>query len=334
MRDSLGETISSLLRVEGIGEIVVVSNMAITNSSILCDSRVRVLVAPNLSISEARNLGITSTTGEVIAFTDDDCVVGDDWVSSVMPLFEDPKVAIVGGPGITPPTDAPLCKCAGAALESIMGTYSSSSRYSARYGEIREVGEQNLSTCNIFLRRSTLETVGYFDRTIYPCEENELIWRIKARGYRVLYAPNCLVFHHRRRIIRPFLAQISSYAKGRAVLTRKYPKSLRLTTVAPSMLFILMLALPFAYFTTKTVFYTLATMTVAYLTVTFVASLQSSRSSRLNLRFQPLAWLAIILMHLCYGATLLFALGKNLISPHADKTPYLIPPTILPATTQ
>jgi GT2 family glycosyltransferase len=305
--------------VEGITEIVVVSNKAITDSSILHDSRVRVLVAPNLSISEARNLGITSTTGAIIAFTDDDCVVSEDWVSSVMHLFEDTKVAIVGGPGITHSTDAPLCKCAGAALESIVGTYSSSSRYSSRFGEIHEVGEQNLSTCNIFLRRSILQTVGYFDRTIYPCEENELIWRIKRRGYRVLYAPNCVVFHHRRRIIRPFLTQISSYAKGRAVLTRKYPKSLRLTTAIPSILVLLILALPFAYFTAKIVFYTLVTTMVAYLTFTFVASLQSTRSSRLSLRFQPLVWLTIILMHLCYGATLLVALCKNLM-PHANKT--------------
>lgn len=297
--------------MEGITEIVVVSNIPITNSSILRDSRVRVLVAPNLSISEARNLGIISTTEAIIAFTDDDCVVSEDWVSTVMPLFEDPNVAVVGGPGITHSADAPMCKCAGAALESIVGTYSSSSRYSSKYGEIREAGEQNLSTCNIFLRRSTLQTVGYFDRTIYPCEENELIWRIKTRGFRVLYAPNCVVFHHRRPIIRQFLSQISSYAKGRAILTRQYPKTLRLTTVAPSMLVLLILALPFAYFTTKIVFYTLATIMVAYLTFTFVASIQSSIRSRLNLRFQPLVWLTIILMHLCYGATLLVALRKN-----------------------
>jgi hypothetical protein len=134
-----------------------------------------------------------------------------------------------------------------------------------------------------------------------------------------LYAPNCVVFHHRRRIIRPFLTQISSYAKGRAVLTRKYPKSLRLTTAIPSILVLLILALPFAYFTAKIVFYTLVTTMVAYLTFTFVASLQSTRSSRLSLRFQPLVWLTIILMHLCYGATLLVALCKNLM-PHANKT--------------
>lgn len=220
-------------------------------------------------------------------------------------------MAVVGGPGITHPTDTPLCKCAGAALESIAGTYSSSSRYSPRHGGIREVGEQNLSTCNIFLRRSTLQAVGYFDRTIYPCEENELIWRIKARGYRVLYAPNCVVFHHRRPIFRQFLSQISSYAKGRATLTRKYPRSLRLTTVASSMLLLLILALPFTYFTTKTLFYTLATVMVAYLTITFLASLQSTRTDRLNLRYQPLVWFTILLMHLCYGATFLVALGKN-----------------------
>ena len=310
-KESLGETISSLLRIEAIKEIVVVSNLAITNPSIPRDERVRVLVAPNVSISDARNLGITSTTESIIAFTDDDCVVSDDWVSSVMPLFEDPTVAIVGGPGVTHSGDAPLCKCAGAALESIVGTYSSSSRYSSTHGEIREVGEQNLSTCNLFFRRSTLETVGYFDRMIYPCEENELIWRIKTKGYKALYAPSCIVFHHRRPIIRQFLSQISAYARGRAVFLRKYPRTLRLTTAAPSMLVLLILALPLAYFTTRFMFHTIVTVMAAYVTLTFIASLHSVRRSGLNLRFQPLVWLTIILMHLCYGATLIVALGKN-----------------------
>jgi GT2 family glycosyltransferase len=301
--------------VEGVGEIVIVSNIAITKPPTLRDSRVRFLVAPNLSISEARNLGIASSTGEVIAFTDDDCVVDGHWVSSAIPLFEDPNVAVVGGPGITHPTDTPLCKCAGAALESIAGTYSSSSRYASRGSGIREAGEQNLSTCNIFLRRSTLQTVGYFDRTIYPCEENELIWRIKARGYRVLYVPNCIVFHHRRPIIRPFLSQISSYAKGRATLTRKYPRSLRLTTVASCMLVLMILALPFTYLTTKTIFYILATVMVAYLAITFSASLRSCITGRLSPRYQPLVWLTILLMHLCYGGAFLVTLARNSIRP-------------------
>ena len=308
----LCEAISSLLRIQELKEIVVVSSKNIPNQ-FEHDRRVRVVIAPNASIVEARNLGIASTSGEIIAFTDDDCVVSNDWISSVLPLFDDPTVAIVGGPGVTHPNDGQLAKCAGAALESIVGTYSSRSRYLPKQASVGDAGEQNLSTCNLFLRRAAIERVGYFDGTIYPCEENELIWRVKRRGYRVLYAPNCVVLHHRRPIILPFLYQIRAYARGRALLVSSYPRSLRLVSSSPSLLFITVLTLPILYFVMKPMFYVMITLVNTYLLAAFTAALYAVRRNGLGLPFQPLVWLTIVLMHLCYGATFLFSLSRNLI---------------------
>src|SRR5438874_6788038 len=49
----------------------------------------------NLSIS--RNVGLRMACGDLIAFIDDDAVPCEAWLSDLVPQFDDPEVAGVGG---------------------------------------------------------------------------------------------------------------------------------------------------------------------------------------------------------------------------------------------
>jgi glycosyltransferase involved in cell wall biosynthesis len=49
-------------------------------------------------IPRARNAGIRNTTGDIIAFIDDDCVADEDWLRYVeIPFVRDPNIGVVGG---------------------------------------------------------------------------------------------------------------------------------------------------------------------------------------------------------------------------------------------
>lgn len=48
------------------------------------DERLRYVHRDEAGLSRARNTGITSTTGSVIVFTDDDCVAHPDWLASIV----------------------------------------------------------------------------------------------------------------------------------------------------------------------------------------------------------------------------------------------------------
>jgi glycosyltransferase involved in cell wall biosynthesis len=62
------------------------------------DSRMRVIRSPLRGLSVARNTGVAACSAPVIAFTDDDCRPGPNWVSTMLRLFEeDPKAALVFG---------------------------------------------------------------------------------------------------------------------------------------------------------------------------------------------------------------------------------------------
>jgi len=58
----------------------------------------KTVVEKTPGIAAARNRGIRESTGEIVLFTDDDCVVDPRWVDNmVSPFYRDPHIGAVGG---------------------------------------------------------------------------------------------------------------------------------------------------------------------------------------------------------------------------------------------
>jgi glycosyltransferase involved in cell wall biosynthesis len=54
----------------------------------LGDTRFRYLHTTTTGLSVARNIGTRGTTGTIVAFTDDDCSVGSDWIGRIVECFK------------------------------------------------------------------------------------------------------------------------------------------------------------------------------------------------------------------------------------------------------
>lgn len=305
--DDLRAAISSLRRTM-VSEIVVISKAGIDAALIGSDNRVKLFFAPELSLSQARNLGIAHSTSEFVAFTDDDCTVPEDWPLRALEMFGDTEVAVVGGPGITDSEDDAMSKCAGAVLSSHLGTLSSVYRYAAMSDLPRAAGEKHLSTCNLFFRKNVLQQAGYFESKLEACEENELIERIRSAGYKVLYVPSCVVSHRRRPLFRAFLRQIWRYGNGRAKFTVTWPKHLRPVCLAPALLVCFTLTLIMTALFSLLLAEALAVILMIYFLVIALAAVESTTRNHLKLRFAPLVFLGISAMHYCYGLSFLAGL--------------------------
>lgn len=206
------KTISIIVPVKLGGHVAAFE--AIRKSSFEND-RFEVLLAEGSSPSLQRNLAANQATGDILYFIDDDSILNDGNFSTCSVLMDDEKVAVVGGPSITPATDSSLQLLFGFALASVLGSGTVRNRYRA-FGEPRESTDKELILCNLAIRRSVFIELGGFDERLYPNEENELLDRIRLAGFKLMHIPQMSVLRSQRSSLKAFVRQMFAYGRGRA----------------------------------------------------------------------------------------------------------------------
>jgi GT2 family glycosyltransferase len=164
---------------------------------------VRYVVEPLPGQSRARNRGILETSGELVAFTDDDCVVDSGWLDDLGAELGDVLVQAVTGYVGPLELDAPA-------------QYLFEAHGGFRRGFQRRVFHGVLSNpalsaghvgagANSIFRRSVFEQVGLFAEDLGPgtparaADDNDMFARILDAGYRIVFDPARVVWHRHRR---------------------------------------------------------------------------------------------------------------------------------------
>jgi len=148
---------------------------------------VRYLRQANAGPAAARNRGIAAASGEVIAFTDDDCLPPLDWLTRLADGYARyPDAAGVGG-GLIAPAEV--------LASNIFARYE---RYVSQ--EVYHAGEQEYyggfecpagGTANMSYRRQILNDHNGFDEgfPVAAGEDADLKLRLCNQGHRLLYVP-------------------------------------------------------------------------------------------------------------------------------------------------
>lgn len=208
------------------------------------DSEVRVIPTyPATGPADKRDIGAREAKGEILAFIDDDAYPWKDWLKNAVGYFEDSEVAAVCGPGVTPPGDSVLQRAGGWVSASLLGGGPEASyRFFPR--ERREVDDY--PSMNFLTRRSDFEAVGGFDSHFWPGEDTKLCLDLtKKLGKKIIYAPEVLVYHHRRPLFIPHLKQNGRYGLHRGHFARILPEtSHRLSYFIPSLFTLFLFGVP------------------------------------------------------------------------------------------
>jgi GT2 family glycosyltransferase len=175
------------------------------------------------SPAEKRDFALRKTSGDVLAYVDDDAYPRRDWLSAAARLFADPNVQAVGGPGVTPPESDWPERVGGAVYESPAG--SAFLRY--RFLPQRPRRVNDYPAYNLLIRREALDAVGGWGTTFYGGEDTVLCLRLAEKGWLVHYDPDVVVFHRRRPILRSHLLQVANVGRHRGYFVRAFPATSR-----------------------------------------------------------------------------------------------------------
>jgi hypothetical protein len=177
------------------------------------------------SPAEKRDAALRAVAHEICAFLDDDAYPRDDWLLRGLAHFgPNSTVTAVGGPGVTPPGSTWRERASGAFYESPFG----SGRLRFRFRSIGEIHEvDDLPAFNLFIRTDALRAVSGWQSKFYGGEDTMTCLRLVRAGYRLIYDPDVVVYHHRRPIFASHLRQVGNVGRHRGYFARVLPETSR-----------------------------------------------------------------------------------------------------------
>lgn len=173
----------------------------------------RLIRQPNKGLSAARNVGLYAARGEIVAYTDSDCVVDPDWLTLMMRAMVEGGFDGCGGPNYAPPekgwVEACVAVAPGAPSHVLVGADRA----------------EHLAGCNMVFGKAALLDVGGFDPQFTSAGDDvDICWRMLEADYRLGYCPAAFVWHFRRNTAKGYYGQQRGYGRAEAALYLKYPE--------------------------------------------------------------------------------------------------------------
>ena len=212
---TLRECLNSLMRVDYPDyEVILIDDGSTDNTPQIAAEfpQIRYIRQQNHGLSYARNVGAQHACGEIVAYTDADTVVDEDWLRCLVQAMRDQQVPAIGGPNITPPSDGWSARCVAASPGN-----PSHVMFDDRYAE-------HIPGCNMAFQRNVILELGGFDPQFRTAGDDvDFCWRLLDHGGAIGYASGAFVWHHRRETVKAYLKQQIGYGRAEALLHFMHP---------------------------------------------------------------------------------------------------------------
>lgn len=155
------------------------------------------LIQKKCNSSEGYNLGVKNSTGEIIAFTDGDCILDEDWLKTIVKTISmDPEIVAVGGPFLPSNQE-----------EIIAQFFAFDSRIFEFPKETGFVTNPNkLSLGNTAYRRTVFDTVGWINEDLLDIigsgDDVDFNLRLLNAGYKLYFSNGIKVYHKFRTTLK------------------------------------------------------------------------------------------------------------------------------------
>jgi len=208
-------------------EIILVDNKSTDNSIKIAKAFKKDHPDLNIIIAEehksgpaaARNKGLKIVTGDIISFTDSDCVPAKNWLYEIIKTFSDLKVGAVAG------------QIVGCKPESIFDKFHAlftmkGFRHPQTFNEFTLV-RGGFPTANLSVKKNILDHIsGFCDTMQMYSEDYDLCARIYRAGFCIRYTTDAVVYHKHRNNLKGTWRQSFGYGTGHSALLKKHFQSL------------------------------------------------------------------------------------------------------------
>src|SRR6185503_6491735 len=167
----------------------------------------------NAGPASARNAGVRQARGEIICFTDADCIAHSDWITRLVRGFVETEVAAVAGSyGIANKNSL----LAGCIHEEIMYRHR---KFMQKY--VRAFGSYNCA-----IKKNVFDAAGGFDERYRGAsgEDNDLSYKILKDGHKIFFEKCALVDHHHPAQLKDYLRSQFQHGFWRAKMYRDHPE--------------------------------------------------------------------------------------------------------------
>ncbi len=194
-------------------EIIVVDDGSTDDTAVIAEATpgVQVLSQKNQGPAVARNHGARVARGEILAYTDSDCVPRPDWIRHLVAAFETGVVA-VGGTYDIINAHARLARVVQAEIAA---------RH-ARFGQEVDF----LGSFNVAYRKEAFDAVGGFEESYRWAsgEDNDLAYKLQHAQGRILFTADAIVGHHHPERLVGYLRTQARHGCWRVKLYRDHPQ--------------------------------------------------------------------------------------------------------------
>lgn len=207
-------------------EIIVVDDGSTDNTSELVQRfDVRYVFQDNRGPASARNAGVDVASGQIVLFTDADCMPCPDWVEEMVRPFSDAGIVAVKGRYRTRQTEL-VARFVQMEFED-------------RYDMLQKhEAIDMIDTYSAAFRKDVFQRMGGFD-TRFPKannEDTELSYRLASAGCKMVFNPKAVVFHTHPATLAKYLKIKFWRGYWRMVVYRKYPHKAFKDTYTPNVL--------------------------------------------------------------------------------------------------
>jgi len=193
-------------------EVLIVDNKSLDGTRRIVEGYAVTLLqeAAVQSSYAARNLGIAHATGDVLAFTDADCVPERGWLRAIVAAIEPADVGGVAG-----------------AIEAFRAD-SAVEKYQARRAIRADRAYKHkvlpfARTANAAYKRQVFEKIGLFDPTLIYGGDLDFSWRMQSgANLRLVYEALAFVWHRHRTTYKGLFGLYEKNAIANCLLAERY----------------------------------------------------------------------------------------------------------------